>query len=169
MSCNLGLDALFNSLHHLSDKLTELVTSQKFDADDYGFERGENAGRTPPFQQHHDLSSMISLRTLVVPYASLLRWLPQNHEMFDWGMILPTSIRHVTFTDDLYENFMPNGWDDNILIPVFDDLASSLAPGRIRMQSHNLRCVFSRWRLRSTSQYARDYLERFRKGHILYS
>jgi hypothetical protein len=127
MSYNLRLDALSNSLHHVSDTLTDLVTYQKFDADYYGFEWGGNAACTPPFQQRHELSSMKSLRTLVVPYASLLGWLPQDHEVFDWNMILPNSIRHVTFSDDVYENFMPNRWDDNTL-PVFDDLANWLAP-----------------------------------------
>jgi hypothetical protein len=125
-SRSLGLDPLLTALHHVRNTLTELVTSQKFDEDSYHFHPSYPTGSEPPFRQYYELSKLEYLHTLVIPYASLLGWNPKERQIFDWHKILPASLHHVTFTDDLSENFRADGWDDQNLIPVFSDLASWL-------------------------------------------
>jgi hypothetical protein len=114
-------------VHHVRSTLTELVTSQKFGEDSDHWQWSYAAGHAPPFRQCHELSQLKYLHTLVIPYASLLGWKPNDRQVFDWHKILPAALRHVTFTDDLYENFMTDGWEDHSLMPIFSDLASWLA------------------------------------------
>ena len=126
-SRSLGLDPLLDAIHHVRDTLTELVTSQKFGADSHHFEWGWAAGREAPFRQCYELSQLKHLRTLVIPFASLLGWKAKESQIFDWHKMLPVSLHHVTFTDDLSENFSTDGWTDESLMPVFSNLAGWLA------------------------------------------
>ena len=127
MTRSLGLEPVFNALHHVRNTLTELVTFQKFGDDSEHFEWGWAAARELPFRPCYELSKLKYLHTLVVPFASLLGWRPKEGRIFDWHQILPASLHHVTFTDDLSENFMARGWDDESLMPIFSDLAGWLA------------------------------------------
>jgi hypothetical protein len=83
VSRSLGLDPLFNALHHVRSTLTELVTSQKFGEDSDNWQWSYAAGHAPPFRQCHGLSQLKYLHTLVIPYASLLGWKPKDRQVFD--------------------------------------------------------------------------------------
>jgi hypothetical protein len=137
MSRCLGLDPLFSALHHVCGTLTELVTSQKFEEDSKHFQWGCVAGRDPPFRQCYELSKLKCLRSLVTPFASLLGWSAKDRLVFDWHNILPASLQHVTFTDDLSENFTYGGWEEQDLMPVFADLGSFL--GMYKRDDHHPR------------------------------
>ncbi len=69
-----GLDSLFDALHHVSETLNELVTTQRFSDDSPHFHCSYGVDYEPPFRQRDDLSKIEHLQTLSIPYASILGW-----------------------------------------------------------------------------------------------
>lgn len=124
---SLGLDPLFDALYHVSDTLKELVTSQEFTEDSIHFHRGYACGDEPPFRQRNELSKLKHLHTLSIPYASFLGWTSKDDQNWEWHKILPASLRQITLTDHLSENFKGDSWTDESLMPVFSGLLNWLA------------------------------------------
>ena len=126
----LGLAPLFDALHHVSDTLKELLTFQKFEEDDWYPLSGDAAGLEPPFREHHEMSKLKHLHKLKIPYASLLGWTRKEGYSWEWHNILPASLRRITLTDDLCENFSIDPWEDESLMPVFSGLLEWLGSSR---------------------------------------
>ncbi|KAF2718574.1 hypothetical protein K431DRAFT_130320 [Polychaeton citri CBS 116435] len=126
---SLGLEPLFDALHHVSVTLKELVTSQVFDEDCPHFQHSYCSSFEPPFRQREELSKLKHLHTLSIPYASLLGW-TRKDQNWEWGRILPTSLRQITLTDHLTECCLTDCWTDESLVPVITSMLDWLATCR---------------------------------------
>ena len=138
-----GLDPLYDALHHVRDSLQVLHTSHDFHWDSYHFEQSDVIGYEPPFRRSKELSSLQRLHTLTIPYMTLLGWTTRDCDWADeWSEILPSSLRHVTFTDNLYENTLSDDiWTDDSLVPVILSLVewmSSAQQGRSNVPEFRL-------------------------------
>lgn len=123
---DVGLEPLYDALYHVSDSLQELHMSHEFDEDSIHFSPDYARGYEPLFRQRRELSSLKRLHTLTIPYATLLGW---EHKVcvWDWVMILPSSLRHIVLTDDLHSSCPFNCWTDENLKPVISGLAEWLS------------------------------------------
>ena len=127
-----GLDLLFDALHHVADSLQELHTSDGVDEDSLHFQPECAATYRPPFRPRKQLSSLKRLHTLSIPYLSLLGWDRKDCCDLDWDDILPPSLRHITLTDDLVKNFCTGDWTDETLMPVFLKVVKLLSANQRR-------------------------------------
>jgi hypothetical protein len=130
-----GLEDLYDALRHVSDSLQELHISQDFDAD--SIHVGMNSiytslGAEPLFRPKEELSNLKRLHTLTIPFAALLGWSCATC-VLDWDKTLPSSLRHIVWTDD-YQNegtMYGDPWDDHNLMPIILELVEWLsAPQR---------------------------------------
>lgn len=114
----IGLDPLFDALHHVADSLQELHTSDGVDEDSLHFQPEYAGINRPPLRPRKQLSNLKQLHALSIPYLSLLGWNPKDCDS-QWDEILPPSLRHIILTDDLVKNFCTSDWTDETLMPVF--------------------------------------------------
>ncbi|KAF2723707.1 hypothetical protein K431DRAFT_344586 [Polychaeton citri CBS 116435] len=117
-----GLEALLDALHHVSDTLKELVTSQIIYEDCPRFHTSYGADYELPFRVHEEMSKLEHLHALSIPYASLLGWRCKPDQDWVWRNILPPSLRQINLTDDPTENILIDRWTDESLMPVFSGL-----------------------------------------------
>lgn len=121
-----GLDCLFNALH-FAPSLEELHTTQILTEDSIHFYQEHGQGLKPPYKPPYELAQLARLHTLTIPYASLLGWTSKPDEKFEWSRTFPASLRRITLTDHLVENFDSDSWTDETLIPVITDMLDWLA------------------------------------------
>lgn len=126
---DIGLDLLFDALHHVSDSLQELHTSAAFDEESCYFHPSYVVDHRPHFRQPKELSGMKQLHTLSIPYITLLRgWDPPDR---DWEQrcdeVFPQSLRNLTLTDHLSENCLHGSWTDRSLMPVISRMVKWLS------------------------------------------
>ena len=121
-----GLEPLFDALHHVADSLCELHTSHKYDEDSVHFTQANPEEHQPPFKQRRELLSTWQLHTLTIPYVTLLGWTRTAHE-HQWKHILPCSLRRLTLTDQLSEHLAYDSWTDETLVPIFKGLVDWLS------------------------------------------
>jgi hypothetical protein len=114
----IGLEPLYDALHHVSDTLEELHISQDVDEDSYHWSEGFGGGYEPLYDRTADLGSLRRLRALTIPYIALLGWKRESYT-FDWNEMLPSSLRRIAFNDNLEENYQPDPWTDEELLPIF--------------------------------------------------
>lgn len=131
MEHTVGLDPLFDALHHVPDSLQELHTSHGVDEDSLHFQPEYAAIHRPPFRPRKQLSNLKQLRTLSIPYLSLLGWNRKDCD-FGWDEILPPSLRHIILTDALVKNFCTGDWTDETLVPVFLKIVELLSANQRR-------------------------------------
>lgn len=121
-----GLEPLYDALHHVSDSLQELHTSQDFDEDSIHFSPAYAWGHEP-LRQRGELSTLKRLHSLTIPYATLLGW-KRKECVWDWEKILPSSLRHIVLTDNLYDSWCyVDCWTDDHLMPVISSLVEWLS------------------------------------------
>lgn len=123
---NVGLEPLYDALHHLSDSLQELHMSQDFGEDSIHFGVFNSADYEPLFRRRGKLLSLKHLRTLTIPYATILGWTRKEY-VSEWDEILPPSLRHIVLTDDLQNDVEEDSWTDEDLMPIFSRLAEWLS------------------------------------------
>lgn len=123
---SVGLEPLYDALHHVSDSLQELHTSQVFDEDSIHFGQGYVLEHEAFSRQRGQLSNMKRLHTLTIPYASLLGWTRKSH-VWDWAKILPSSLRRIVLNDNLQEYCYVDDWQDEDLMPVISSLVEWLS------------------------------------------
>lgn len=122
----IGLEPLFNALHHVSDSLQELHVSQNFDEDSIHFCEDYAIGHEPIFRQKEELSSLERLHTLTIPYVTLLGC--KNNDYFrDWNVILPSSLRRIFLTDNFHYHCRMACWTDQDLMPIISGLVERLS------------------------------------------
>lgn len=119
---HVGLEPLYDALHHVSDSLQELHMSQDFGEDSIHFGVFNSADYEPLFRRRGKLLSLKHLRTLTMPYATILDWTRKEY-VSEWDEILPPSLRHIVLTDDLQNDVEENSWTDEDLMPIFSRLA----------------------------------------------
>lgn len=122
----IGLEPLYDALHHVSDSLEELHVSQDVDEDSYHWSPGFGGGYERLYGSTADVFSLKRLQALSIPYIALLG---HNRESYtiDWNTLLPSSLRRIVFNDDLNENYEPDLWTDDDLMPVFSTLVQWLS------------------------------------------
>jgi hypothetical protein len=120
-----GLEPLYDALHHVSDSLQELHISQHFDEDSIHFDPDYAVGNESLSCQKGQLSSLKRLHTLTIPYATLLGF-PSENRVWDWDNVLPLSLSRIVLTDNLEDNCRPDCWTDKDLMPVFSTLVERL-------------------------------------------
>ena len=126
-----GLDPLFDALHHVADSLQELHTSDGVDEDSLHFQPEYAAMHRPPFRPRTQLSRLKQVHTLSIPYLSLLGWRRRDCD-FGWDEILPPSLGHIVLTDSLVENYGTRHWTDETLMPVFSEIVEFLSAKQTR-------------------------------------
>lgn len=126
MRRRLGLHPLFDALHHIRDTLRELVASQTFTEDGHQFE-GDVPGHESFFRQCYEVSELKHLKTLSIPYTNLLGWNYSDGRVYEWRKLLPTSLHHLTLTDDFEQYNLGGNWNDAKLLSLFSDLLVWLA------------------------------------------
>jgi len=129
-----GLEFIYDALHHVSDSLQELHISQDVDEDSYHYSPGFGAGYEPLFRRTAELSTMKRLHTLTIPYMALLGCARKDYAC-DWGRALPSSIRHIVLNDDLDEIYQEEPWTDENLMPVFSRLVEWLSVAKRGIQA----------------------------------
>lgn len=129
---HVGLEPLWNALHHVSDSLQELHTSHEFDEDSFHFCPDYAIGNCPIYRQRGELSSLKQLHTLTVPYVTLLG-AACNDDVWDWDEALPSSLRRITLNDGLedhghvYYGSDDKDWTDEDLVPIILSLVKWLS------------------------------------------
>lgn len=122
----IGLEPLYDALHRVSDSLQELHISQDVDYDSYHWSEGFGVGYEPLYCSTADLSGLKRLQALTLPYMALLGGKRESC-VFDWNEMLPSSLRRIVFNDNLEENYQPDPWTDEELMPVFLTLVELLS------------------------------------------
>ena len=121
-------EPLYKALHHVSDSLEELHTSQDFDEDSCHYSPGFGGGYEPLLRQKVELSSIRRLHTLTIPFRTLLEWTRED-DPYNWDRTLPSSLRNILLTDQLYEIPPLDHWTDEDFMPGFSRLVEWLSVG----------------------------------------
>jgi hypothetical protein len=122
----IGLEPLYDALHHVQDSLRELHLSQDVDEDSIHYSPGFGGGYEPLFRRTAELSSLERLQTLTIPYTALLGCARKDY-VCDWDKILPSSLRCVLLNDNLDEIYQSENWTDETLMPVISRLVEWLS------------------------------------------
>jgi hypothetical protein len=123
---DIGLEPLYDALHHVSDSLEELHLSQDVDEDSCHWAMGIGLGYEPLYRRTAALSSLKRLQALTIPYAALLGC-KENSYVYDWNELLPSSLRRIVFNDDLVEDHVRDERTDEDLMPIFLTLVEWLS------------------------------------------
>jgi hypothetical protein len=121
-----GLDLLHDALHHVSGSLEELHLSVDVDEDSHHWSPGFGGGYERLYGRTADLFGLKRLQALTIPYIALLGHKRESYT-FDWNEMLPSSLRTIVFNDDLNENYEPDLWTDDDLMPVLLTLVEWLS------------------------------------------
>jgi hypothetical protein len=123
---SIGLEPLYDALHHVRDSLRELHVSQDVDEDSFYYSPGFGGGYEDLFGRRADLSDLEVLQTLTIPYVALLGY-PQQGYAYDWDTILPSSLRCIILNDNLEEVDQDEHWTDETMMPVISQLVKWLS------------------------------------------
>ena len=125
----IGIEELYSALHHVGDSLQELHISQDFDED--SIHRGMNdlhmcPAWELPFRPREELLNLKRLHTLTIPFFQLLgskciKW------DWDWDKTLPSSLRHIVWTDDVHNECFVDRWEDHHMMPIISGLVEWLS------------------------------------------
>ena len=116
-----GLDPLYDALYGVRDSLRELHAFHRFSEDSIHFPMAEPLSCQRTFRQRGELSTLNRLRTLTLPFISLLGWEYESYHR-EWDGILPTSLCHLTLTDNLAEHGYMEQWTDARSLPILTSL-----------------------------------------------
>nr|OQO23200.1 hypothetical protein B0A51_06266 [Rachicladosporium sp. CCFEE 5018] len=143
---DLGLEIVYGALHNISDTLEELVATQIYVSNDNCFEGGYEDWHPQPDLHVENLTSMKCLRSLSLPYMSLLGRTSREASNWEWHKVLPSSLRSLTLTSHLSENecnYEPS-WEneDEDLMATFMTLLDWMAVDETRGQQSAFALIF---------------------------
>lgn len=137
---HIGLEPLYDALHHVSDSLEELHISQDVDEDSCHWVTGIGLGYEPLYRRTAALSSMKGLQALTIPYVALLGC-KENSYVYDWNELLPSSLRRLVFNDNLGEDHVTDTWTDEDLMPIFSTLVEWLSVAKRGTKLQSSDCI----------------------------
>lgn len=123
---DVGLEPLYDALHHVADSLEELHISQDVEEDSCHWAMGIGLDHEPLYGRTAKLSGLKRLQALTIPFLALLGCKRETY-VYDWNTILPSSLRRIVLNDNLTEDCENEEWTDEDLMPIFSTLVEWLS------------------------------------------